>query len=86
MHVQVVLDFVFDADGGRLPAPCRGLNLHGGCDTKKLAGAAKTSFLTKCERDAGTACEATATERKLYGATRTCFIRRCVKDAVGEAG
>lgn len=53
---------------------------------KKLAGAAKTSFLTKCERDATSACEATATERKLYGAARTSFTRKCVKDAVGEAG
>lgn len=53
---------------------------------KKLAGAAKTSFLTKCERDAGASCEATAAERKLYGAARTSFTRKCVKDAVGEAG
>ncbi|MDO8905763.1 hypothetical protein [Hydrogenophaga sp.] len=52
---------------------------------KKLAGAAKTSFLTKCERDATTACETTATERKLYGAAKTSFTRKCVKDAVGEA-
>jgi len=53
---------------------------------KRLAGAAKTSFLAKCERDAATACEATATERKLHGAARTSFTRKCVKDAVGEAG
>lgn len=52
---------------------------------KKLSGAAKTSFLTKCERDATSVCEATATERKLYGAARTSFTRKCVRDAAGEA-
>jgi hypothetical protein len=50
---------------------------------KKLAGAAKTSFLTKCERDAGEACEAQATERKLFGAARASFTKKCVGDAVG---
>ncbi len=50
---------------------------------KKLAGAAKTSFLGKCERDAAAACEATATEKKLHGAARASFTRKCVKDAVG---
>jgi hypothetical protein len=54
-------------------------------DGRKLAGAARTSFLTKCERDATTSCETTATERKLHGAARTSFTRKCVKDAVGEA-
>ena len=29
---------------------------------KKLAGAAKTSFVKKCEADAGSACESQATE------------------------
>jgi hypothetical protein len=52
---------------------------------KKLAGAAKTSFLTKCERDAATLCDTTATERKLHGAARTSFTRKCLKDAVGQA-
>jgi hypothetical protein len=49
---------------------------------KKLAGAAKTSFLTKCERDAGEACEAQATERKLFGPARASFTKKCVGDAV----
>ena len=52
---------------------------------KKLAGAAKTSFLGKCERDATAVCETAATERKLHGAARASFTRKCVKDAVGEA-
>jgi hypothetical protein len=51
---------------------------------KKLAGAAKTSFMTKCERDAKTKCEADAAEKKLAGAAKTSFTNKCVKDAVGE--
>lgn len=50
---------------------------------KKLAGAAKTSFLTKCEKDAGAACDKQAAEKKLSGAAKTSFSNKCVKDAVG---
>jgi hypothetical protein len=50
---------------------------------KKLAGAAKTSFLGKCQRDAATACDATAAGKKLAGAAKTSFTKKCVKDAVG---
>ena len=46
---------------------------------KKLAGAAKTSFLTKCER---TACEGQAADKKLAGAAKTSFVKKCVKDAM----
>lgn len=53
-------------------------------DGKKLAGAARTSFMTKCERDAATLCETTAAERKLHGAAKTSFTRKCLKDAVGQ--
>lgn len=51
---------------------------------KKLAGAAKTSFLKKCEKDATERCEAAATERKLAGAAKNSNVKKCVKDAVGE--
>ena len=51
---------------------------------KKLAGAAKTSFLTKCERDSKTACDTSATDKKLAGAARTSFTKKCVSDAVGQ--
>lgn len=54
-------------------------------DGKKLAGAARTSFLGKCERDATATCETQATERKLHGAAKTSFTKKCVKDAVGNA-
>jgi hypothetical protein len=50
---------------------------------KKLAGAAKTSFMNKCERDAKTSCETAAGEKKLAGAAKTSFTNKCVKDAVG---
>ena len=49
---------------------------------KKLAGAAKTSFMTKCER---TACEGQAADKKLAGAAKTSFVTKCVKDAMGGA-
>jgi hypothetical protein len=56
---------------------------------KKLAGAAKNSFMKKCEREAGAAqpnasqeaCEKTAAEKKLAGAARNSFVTKCVKDA-----
>lgn len=51
---------------------------------KKLAGAAKTSFLKKCEKDATERCEAVATERKLAGAAKNSNVKKCVKNAVGE--
>jgi hypothetical protein len=51
---------------------------------KKLSGAALTSFMGKCQRDAKTSCEGTADERKLYGAARTSFTKKCVSDTVGE--
>lgn len=50
---------------------------------KKLAGAAKTSFMGKCERDAKAGCDASAAEKKLAGAAKTSFTNKCVKDAVG---
>ena len=50
---------------------------------KKLAGAAKTSFLTKCEKDAGASCDKQAAEKKLNGAAKSSFTGKCVKDAVG---
>ncbi len=51
---------------------------------KKLAGAAKNSFMKKCEKDAqAAACDAQAGEKKLAGAARNSFVKKCVKDAAG---
>ena len=59
------------------------------CDAKaaekKLAGAAKNSFLKKCEKDslasAQTTCEGKAKDKKLNGAAKNSFVKKCVKDA-----
>lgn len=51
---------------------------------KKLAGAALTSFMTKCERDATTACEADSKQRNLAGAAKASHMKKCVADAVGS--
>jgi len=59
------------------------------CDTqateKKLAGAAKASFVKKCEKDATesatNACNTQAADKKLAGAAKTSFVKKCMKDA-----
>jgi hypothetical protein len=55
-----------------------------------LAGAAKNSFVKKCEKDAGApaasaaqACESKAAEKKLAGAAKNSFVKKCEKDAAG---
>jgi len=52
---------------------------------KKLAGAARTSFLKKCEADAVAevqkTCDAQAAEKKLAGAAKASFTKKCVADA-----
>jgi hypothetical protein len=50
---------------------------------KKLAGAALTSFLKKCEKDAATACTKAATDKKLVGAAKASNVKKCTSDAVG---
>lgn len=64
------------------------------CDAKaaekKLAGAAKTSFLKKCEKDAAApaaaaaaaspACEKSAADKKLAGAAKNSHLKKCMAD------
>ena len=50
-----------------------------GAMDKKLAGAAKTSFMKKCEKDA---CMAQAKDKKLHGAAEMSFVKKCVKDSM----
>ena len=52
---------------------------------KKLAGAAKNSFMKKCETDAKKACEADSKARKLSGAAKNSHMKKCVSDAVGAS-
>ena len=53
-------------------------------DDKKLAGAARTSHIKKCEKDAGAggnaACERSADDKKLAGAARNSHIKKCMTD------
>jgi hypothetical protein len=56
---------------------------------KKLAGAAKTSFLTKCDRDTANenamkVCDSKAAEKKLAGAAKTSFTKKCVTDTLAS--
>ncbi|MCV3290186.1 hypothetical protein LZT28_18415, partial [Aeromonas media] len=51
---------------------------------KKLAGAAKNSFIQKCVKtdgaaDKATQCEKAAADKKLAGAAKNSFVQKCVK-------
>jgi hypothetical protein len=50
---------------------------------KNLHGAAETSFMKKCEKDAQAKCDADAKAKNLHGAAATSFTKKCVKDATG---
>ena len=67
------------AQGTPAPATCKSQ-----ATDKKLAGAALTSFMKKCETDAATACDTSAADKKLNGAAKTSFTKKCVTDAVGN--
>jgi hypothetical protein len=53
-------------------------------DGKPLAGAAKASFMKKCESDGAAApsaaCAKSATDKKLAGAAKTSHLRKCAAD------
>jgi hypothetical protein len=51
---------------------------------KKLHGAALTSFMNKCKKDATASCNADAKSKKLAGAAKTSFTKKCMTDAVGS--
>lgn len=65
-------------------AQAQGASCMATAGEKKLAGAAKTSFLKKCESDARAVCETNAGEKKLSGAARNSYVKKCVGDAVGQ--
>lgn len=52
-------------------------------DAKNLHGAAQTSFMTKCEKDAKAKCNGDAKAKGLHGAAATSFATKCLKDATG---
>lgn len=56
---------------------------------KKLAGAAKNSFIKKCEKGVAAAsptavCEAKAAEKKLHGAAKNSFVKKCEKNKAAK--
>ena len=55
---------------------------------KALAGAAKTSFMKKCEGgSAGASCEAKAVDKNgkaLAGAAKTSFMKKCNEDGTAK--
>lgn len=51
---------------------------------KKLAGAALTSFMKKCEEDAAATCDADSKSKKLSGAALDSHMKKCIDDAVGK--
>jgi len=82
-----------EAPGMAASGAAMGMGGMGGCEAKaaekKLSGAAKTSFVKKCETDAGASasasCDAKAAEKKLAGAAKTSFVKKCEADAGGGA-
>ena len=52
--------------------------------SKKLAGAALTSFMGKCEREAQNACDTKAGAQKLAGAAKNSFTKKCLTEAQRE--
>ena len=59
------------------------VNCNAAAAERKLAGAALSSFIKKCESDARTACDLAAGEKKLSGAAKSSFTGKCVRDKVG---
>ena len=52
-------------------------------EEKKLAGAARNSFMKKCGEDANKACAADSTEKKLSGAAKSSHMKKCVGETIG---
>jgi hypothetical protein len=73
-----------------LSAPSFAATCEAQAAEKKLAGAAKNSFVQKCEKDAAAAlatatatCEEQAADKKLAGAAKNSFTQKCIKAATG---
>ena len=71
-------------------APAAGASCDMQAADKKLNGAAKNSFVKKCEKDSkaamAPACEAKAVDKNgkaLAGAAKTSFMKKCEADAKG---
>jgi hypothetical protein len=87
LSLVVLTTTAFAADAPKASATCEAQATE-----KKLAGAAKTSFMTKCNEDAKSAamaaspeCEKSAADKKLAGAAKTSFMKKCNEDAKSAA-
>lgn len=65
------------------PTATPGMTCKAQAADKKLAGAAMTSFMKKCQADASKACETDGKTQNLKGAAKTSHMKNCVADAVG---
>jgi hypothetical protein len=71
-----------DAKAGDAPGSCesKAIDKNG----KPLAGAAKASFMKKCEADSKPSCESKAIDKNgkpLAGAAKASFMKKCEADA-----
>lgn len=66
----------FLASGALADATCKSQ-----AEAKSLHGAAQTSFLNKCEKDARAKCDSDSKAKGLHGAAETSFKTKCMKDA-----
>lgn len=72
------------AAGLLIAGPVSALTCAEQAKEKKLAGAAQSSFLKKCEADSAAACMQQSAEKKLAGAAKKSFETKCVTEAVGK--
>lgn len=87
---KIVMTMALLATFAALPALAANADCDKKAEEKKLAGAAKTSFLKKCEKDAAApasaamaaspACEKSAADKKLAGAAKTSHLKKCMAD------
>ena len=90
-HLMTVLALSLAAlttTGFAADAPKAGASCEAQATEKKLAGAAKDSFMKKCNADAKAAataaspeCEKSAADKKLAGAAKTSHLKKCMADA-----
>ena len=78
----VALSVPFHAAAASADCEAKAVDKNG----KALAGAAKTSFLKKCEADGASSCDAKAMDKSgkaLHGAAKTSFVKKCEADMKG---
>ena len=77
-HLILIVAMVFAATSASQAATCSAT-----AKEKNLHGAALTSFMNKCKKEATASCDAGAKSKKLSGAAKSSFTKKCMTDAVG---